>query len=62
MLIPRDCQPYVRLVRDTTSAFICTEWCARLDGYDAERRDPVGHGATWGEALDDLIEQLEDMQ
>lgn len=36
------------------------DWCATLDGY--EPGDPIGYGATPGEAVDDLlVEQEQDV-
>lgn len=43
------------------------DWSAITDNYDADcdqdgfySNHPVGHGATEQEAIDDLVEQLED--
>ena len=36
----------------------CFDWSATLADYD--EGDPVGHGATEAEAIEDLKEQLED--
>ena len=36
------------------------DWCATVDGY--EPGDPIGWGATEQDAIDDLMDQLEDTQ
>lgn len=36
------------------------DWQAALDGYDAG--DPLGHGATEIEAIQDLLTQLEERE
>jgi hypothetical protein len=36
------------------------DWCAVTDDYDGQEHDPIGYGATPREAVDILMEQLED--
>ena len=36
------------------------DWCAVTDDYDGQEDDPIGYGSTPREAVDILMEQLED--
>jgi hypothetical protein len=36
------------------------DWCAVTDDYDGQEDDPIGYGATPGEAVGILMEQLQD--
>jgi hypothetical protein len=36
------------------------DWCAVTDDYDGQEHDPIGYGSTPREAVDILMEQLED--
>ena len=36
------------------------DWCAVNDDYDGQEHDPIGYGATALEAIEILMEQLED--
>ena len=38
----------------------CWDWCAVTNDYDGQEHDPIGYAATPREAVDILIEQLED--
>jgi hypothetical protein len=35
------------------------DWCAVTDDYDGQETDPIGYGATALEAVEILLEQLE---
>lgn len=52
---------------DIVTTYICPpiptrafDWTATQDGY--EPGDPIGYGRTQQEAIDDLLDQLEDTQ
>jgi len=36
------------------------DWCAVTDDYDGQEDDPIGYGATALEAIEILMDQLED--
>ena len=36
------------------------DWCAVTDDYDGQETDPIGYGATPLEAIEQLLERLED--
>ena len=36
------------------------DWCAVTDDYDGQEDDPIGYGSTALEAIEILMEQLED--
>jgi hypothetical protein len=36
------------------------DWCAVTDDYDGQETDPIGYGSTAREAVEILMEQLED--
>jgi hypothetical protein len=38
------------------------DWCAVTDDYDGQETDPIGYGATPREAVEALMEQLEEKQ
>lgn len=38
------------------------DWCAVTDDYDGQETDPIGYGATPREAVEILMEQLEDRE
>ncbi len=37
------------------------DWCAVTEDYDGESGDPIGYGATEQAAIDDLMQQMEDV-
>jgi hypothetical protein len=38
------------------------DWCAVTDDYDGQEHDPIGYGATALEAIEILMEQLNDRE
>ena len=38
------------------------DWCAVTDDYDGQEDDPIGYGATALEAIEVLMEQLNDRE
>ena len=36
------------------------DWCAVTDDYDGQETDPIGYGATAREAVEILLEQIEE--
>ena len=38
------------------------DWCAVTDDYDGQEHDPIGYASTPREAVDILMEQLENLQ
>ena len=45
---------------NATSFHPSWDWCAVTDDYDGQEHDPIGYGSTPREAVDILMEQLED--
>jgi len=38
------------------------DWCAVTDDYDGQETDPIGYAATARDAVDILLEQIEDRE